>query len=66
MSAATYSKLKREIKKELLKEWIVPILEETKDPEGEYRSEFVKEIFFALREKPAYKYNPKSFLKLIA
>lgn len=66
MSAITYLKLKREIKKEILKEFIVPLLEDIKDPEGEYRSDCVKEILNAAKEETIHKYSPKTFLKLIS
>ncbi|MBI2024814.1 MAG: hypothetical protein HYT03_01865 [Candidatus Harrisonbacteria bacterium] len=66
MSTATIQKLKKEIKKELLEEFILPILEQAKDLEGEYREEFVKEILKAAKEKPRYKYSSKNFLKLAA
>jgi len=45
MTTATIQKLKNEIKKELLEEFILPMLENSKDPEGEYREDFIKEIF---------------------
>ena len=66
MTIATYSKLKREIKKELIKEFITPLLEDIKDSEGEYRLDFVKEIFRAAQEKPHLKYHSKTFSKLIS
>lgn len=66
MTTATIQKLKKEIKKELIEEFILPILEGSKDPEGEYREEFVREILKAVKEKSAHKYNPKTFLKLVS
>ena len=37
-----------------------------KDPEGEYRQEFVEEILKSAKEKPEYKFkNAKEFLKLL-
>ena len=65
MSTATIKKLKREIKKELIEEFILPILEQSKDPEGEYREEFVKQALKASKEKAKYRYNSKTFLKLV-
>lgn len=66
MTTATYSKLKSEIKRELLKEFITPMLEDIKDFEGEYRPEFVEEVLRAAREKPYFKYRPNTFSKLIS
>lgn len=66
MSTATIQKLKKEIKKELLREFIIPLLARSQDPEGEYKESFVKEILRAAKEKPKYKYDRKSFLKLIS
>ncbi len=66
MSTATIQKLKKEIKKELLEEFILPILEQAKDSEGKYREEFVKEVLKAAKEKSRYKYSSKDFLKLVA
>ncbi|MEX2033472.1 MAG: hypothetical protein WD889_02860 [Candidatus Colwellbacteria bacterium] len=66
MTTATYHKLKREIKKELLEELVYPLLERMKDQEGEYRPEFVREILKAAKEKPTHRYNSKTFAKLIS
>ncbi len=67
MSTKTIEKLKKEIKRELLREFILPIiLSDAKDPEGEYREEFVKEVLKAAEEKPVYTYNPKTFLRQIS
>lgn len=66
MTTATIQKLKREIKKELFEEFILPMLENSKDPEGEYREDFVREVLKAAKEKPTRKYNPKNFLKQIS
>lgn len=65
MTTTTYSKLKKEIKEELFKEFIAPILEDIKDAEGEYRKNFVKEILKSAKEKPIYKYDKKTFAKLV-
>lgn len=66
MSTTVIQKLKNEIKKELIEEFILPMLENSKDPEGEYREDFVREVLKAAREKPTKKYNPKNFLKQIS
>ena len=66
MTIATYSKLKSELKRELLKEFVTPILEDIKDFEGEYRPDFVREILQAATEKPSIIYNSKRFSRLIA
>ena len=66
MSTATIQKLKQEIKRELIEEFIVPMLSHSKDAEGEYRDEFVKEILKAVQEKPRHRYHPKTFLKLLS
>jgi len=69
MSTATIQKLKkelkRELKQELIKEFVTPLLQEMKDQEGEYRSEFVKKILKAEKEKPMYRFDSKTFLKAI-
>lgn len=65
MTNQTYQKIKKEIKQELLKEFVFPILKNIKDPEGEYKKQFVKEILKAAKEKPTYTYNFKSFLRQI-
>ena len=66
MTIATIQKLKREIKKELIDEFIRPFLEQNRDPEGEYKPEFIAEILRIAEEKPTHKYDPKTFLKLIS
>lgn len=66
MINATIEKLKREIKKELIQEFILPILKNARDAEGEYRSDFVQAILKAAKEKPRYTYNSKTFLKLVS
>ena len=67
MSTKTLEKLKKEIKQELLQEFFLPIiLSGVKDPEGEYKEEFVKEVLKAAKEKPVYTYNPKTFLRQIS
>lgn len=66
MTIKTYERIKREIKQELLQEFVLPILKEIKDAEGEYKEEFVEEILKASKEKPTFTYNPKTFLKQIS
>ena len=67
MSTKTIEKLKKEIKTELFREFILPIvLSDVKDPEGEYKEEFVKRVLKAAKEKPTYAYNPKTFLRQIS
>lgn len=65
MTTKSYAKIKREIKQELIEEFIFPILKNVKDAEGEYKEEFVKEVLKAAMEKPKYVYNPKTFLRQI-
>ena len=66
MTSKTYIKMKQELKKEFLEEFIMPILKEVKDSEGEYKQEFVNEILRSAEEKPIFTYNPKTFLKEIS
>lgn len=66
MTMKTYEKLKKEIKQELLQEFILPILKEIKDTEGHYKEEFVREILKASEEKPTFVYNSKAFLQQIS
>ena len=66
MTTKTYEKIKKEIKRELFQEFVLPLLRNVKDPEGEYKEEFVKRVLRALREKPIYVYNPKTFLRQIS
>ena len=65
MTAQIYEKIKKEIKQELLNEFVLPLLKDLKDPEGEYKKEFVKSILKAAKEKPIYTYNPKTFLRQV-
>lgn len=59
MSIATYEKLKREIKNELFYELGDLILKEAKDPEGEYKPDFVKKILkFSQKKQKTHQYNP--------
>jgi len=62
MTTKTYEKIKREIKQELIKEFVFPILRKIKDSEGEYKEQFIKEVLKAAQEKPKYIYNSKTFL----
>ncbi len=70
MSTATLQKLKRELKQELkqelMREFTAPILRNAKDPEGEYRQEFIKRVLNAEIGRPEYKFNPKNFLKMLS
>ncbi len=65
MTAKTYEKIKKEIKQELIEEFVFPILRNVKDAEGEYREEFVRQVLKAAKERPKYVYNPKTFLRQI-
>ena len=66
MTTKTYEKIKKEIKQELLREFVLPILREVKDAEGEYKEKFVKEVLKAAKEKPKYEFkDPASFMKHI-
>lgn len=58
--------LKRELKQELIKEFVAPLLKGIKDPEGEYRPEFVKRILKAEKEKPKYRFDSKTFWKALS
>lgn len=70
MSTATIQKLKkelkRELKQELIREFVTPLLKGIKDPEGEYRAEFIKRVLKAEKEKPKYRFNSKTFLKALS
>ena len=66
MTTKTYEKIKKEIKQELLREFVLPILREVKNTEGEYKEKFIKDVQRAAKEKPIYVYNPKTFLYQIA
>ena len=58
MTIATVQKLKREIKKELIEEFILPILKNFKDSEGEYKESFVKKVIKVSQEKPIKEFLP--------
>ncbi len=62
MTIKTYEKIKREIKYEIIEEFVLPILRNVKDIEGEYKENFVKEVLKASQETPKYVYNSKTFL----
>ncbi len=62
MTIETYEKIKKEIKQEILNEFVFSMLKDLKDSEGEYKKEFVKKILKAAKDKPIYTYNPKTFL----
>ena len=58
--------LKRELKQELIEEFVAPLLKDIKDPEGEYRPEFVRKILKIAKSKGfTQKYDSKTFGKLI-
>ncbi len=63
MSTKALERVKAEIKKELLREFVFPILREVKDAEGEYKEKFVEQVLKAAKEKSSYVYNPKTFLR---
>jgi len=65
MSTKTYEKIKKEIKEELLQEFVIPILRDVRDSEGEYEPAFVRRVLRAAKEKPIYTYNSKTFLQQI-
>lgn len=65
MTIKTYERIKKEIKRELVREFVFPILRDIRDSEGEYKEEFVKKILKAANEKPEYVYNQKTFLRQI-
>lgn len=65
MTIKTYEKIKREIKYEIIEEFVLPILRNVKDAEGEYKENFVKEVLRAAKETPKYVYNSKTFLHQI-
>ena len=65
MTTKVYERIKKEIKEELVEEFVLPILRDVRDSEGEYKEEFVKKVLRAAREKPRYTYNPKTFLRQI-
>ncbi len=44
MTTALVQKIKSEIKEELIKEFILPLLENSKDSEGKYKESFIKEM----------------------
>ena len=58
MTIATVQKLKREIKKELIEEFILPILKNFKDSEDEYKESFVKKVIKVSQEKPKKEFLP--------
>ena len=65
MTTKTLERKTRKLEKEvtLPKSFIIGYL--GKDPEGEYKPEFVKRVLRAAKEKPIYTYNPKTFLRQI-
>ncbi|MDP3726389.1 MAG: hypothetical protein Q8R36_04295 [bacterium] len=63
MTTKTLEKEVGELKKEvkLLRSVVIGIIGE-KDPEGEYRPEFVRSVLKAMKEAPAYTYKGKGSL----
>ena len=66
MTTATIQKIKDKVKAELIEEFINPILSDMKDPEGEYRPEFVQDVLRALYEQTLGKYSAKELNKLLS
>ena len=70
MTTATIEKIKKEVKKELktelMEEFILPILKENKDPEGEYRPEFINDLKKAIKEPIVGEYSAKELNNLIS
>jgi hypothetical protein len=66
MTTKTYEKIKKEIKHELLQEFVLPILKNVRDSEGDYKEKFVKDVLAAVHQKPLYIYNSKTFLGRIS
>ncbi|MBI2635514.1 MAG: hypothetical protein HYW79_03170 [Parcubacteria group bacterium] len=62
MSTKTLERVKAEIKRELMQEFVLPILREVKDAEGEYKEAFIRQVLKMAKEKPSYVYDPKTFL----
>lgn len=54
-------KLQKEV--ELLRSFVIGHM--GRDPEGEYKPEFVKRILEAVNEKPEFVFDKKTFLKKI-
>ena len=65
MSTKTLEKVKAEIKRELMQEFVLPILRGVKDAEGDYKEAFIRQVLKIAKEKPIYVYNPKTFLRQI-
>lgn len=45
-----------------MQEFVLPILREVKDAEGEYKEAFIRQVLKMAKEKPSYVYDPKTFL----
>ena len=54
-----------EIKRELLQEFVLPILKDIRDAEGDYKEKFVRTMLKVARQLPVCTYNPKTFLRQI-
>jgi hypothetical protein len=57
MTIVTYNKIKNELKKELIMEFINPLLTDLKDAEGTYKESFVADVLKASREKPTHRFK---------
>ena len=65
MTQKTLERVKSEIKRELMQEFVLPILREIKDAEGNYKEKFVRQVLKAAKEKPIHVYDPGTFLHQI-
>ncbi len=65
MTQKTLERVKAEIKREIIQEFVLPILREVKDADGDYKETFVKQMLKAAKEKPIYVYDSKAFLRQI-
>ncbi len=68
MSTKTLEKMVKNLSSEVatLRSLVISVVREEKDPEGEYRSKFVKDILKAVKEPVVYEFKgSKDFLKLI-
>ena len=65
MTQKTLERVKAEIKREIIQEFVLPILREVKDAEGDYKETFVRQMLKAAKEKPTYVYDSKAFLRQV-
>ncbi len=66
MSTKTLEKMVKNLSQEVatLRSIVISVVREEKDPEGEYRPEFVKDVLKAVKEPAKYKFTGrKDFLK---